>query len=266
MLCANSDAYACALTLHKFHCFALLHDLGVDAPQTWHFRPDAGWIGPTPTPGTKVIAKSTFEAWSVGVTDDSVFVVDDSCDERIEAIADSIGQPVTVQEFVSGAEVHVPVISCPERIVAPPVEVILSKAPGDGDAVMTIDDNLGEGGVTYRRFEGHDEVVERVRARALEVFELLGLEGFTRVDFRVTPGGRPRVFDVAVSPGLESYCSGATSLGHFGLDHPSYMRAVVAATLGARGLLAATATTRSRAAKTRGRAAPIAARTPADGR
>ena len=33
-----------------------------------------------------MIAKSTYESWSVGVTEESVFVVDDTCDERVAAM------------------------------------------------------------------------------------------------------------------------------------------------------------------------------------
>ena len=55
----------------------------------------------------KVIAKSTYENWSVGVTDASIFHVDDSCDARVATIAEAIGQPVTVQQFISGTEVGV---------------------------------------------------------------------------------------------------------------------------------------------------------------
>ncbi len=95
--------------------------------------------------------KSTYESWSVGVTEESIFVVDDTCEERVAAIAEEIGQSATVQEFVAGPEVCVPVFSCPEMVVTPPIEAILTKAPGDGEAVTTIDDNLRHDGVRRRR-------------------------------------------------------------------------------------------------------------------
>jgi D-alanine-D-alanine ligase len=237
LVCPNADAYGCVLTLHKFHCATILRSLGVRMPRTWHYRPDAGWIGAPPAPGTKIIAKSTFEAWSVGVTESSVFVVDDAPDQRVAALAGAIGQPVTVQEFVSGTEVYVPVLASPAPIALPPMEVLLEKAPGDPDAIMTIDDNLRPGAVTYRRYDAREEVLERLRAGALEVFRLLGLRGFVRVDFRVDGGGRPWVIDIAVSPGLELGGSGAGSLAECGFDHARFLRLVIAATLAERGLL-----------------------------
>lgn len=235
--CANSDAYACAFTLHKFHSFLVLDAIGIATPKTWHYRPPAGWIGDRPAAGTHVIAKSTYEAWSVGVTDDSIFTIDDSCEQRLESIAASIGQAVTVQEFIPGAEVCVPVLSCPERIVTPPMEAVMARAPGDPYAVMTINDNLRAGGVSHRRFEGKNRLLKRMESQALMVFEALELRGLTRIDFRVDEQEKPWVFDIAISPGVGLKSSAYLSLAELGFSHPRFMRAVVAATLATEGAL-----------------------------
>ena len=237
LLCSNSNAYACALGRHKFHYLTVLRALGIQTPLVWHYRADAGWAaGRAPHPGAKVIAKSTYEAWSVGVTEDSVFAVDDTCEERVSVIAREIGQPVTVQEFVSGREVCVPIIACPDKAVAPPVEAILAKAPGDPDAVMTIEDNLLDRGVTYRPIEG-GQALERLRATTAAVFEILQLEAFARVDFRVRDGDDPWLIDVGVSPGLSRGSSAYSSMAELGFDHASFLRLVVAATLATHNVL-----------------------------
>jgi D-alanine-D-alanine ligase len=237
--CANSNAYACALGRHKFHYFTVLSALGVRTPPAWHYRPEGGWVaGRAPEPGTKVIVKSTYESWSVGVSEDSIFSVDDSSDERVATIAGEIGQPVTVQEFVSGPEICVPVLAVPQRVVTPPVEVVLAKAPGDADAVMTIEDNLRDAAVSYRRYEGSPEVLKELVTTALDTFHILQLQSFARIDFRLDESGRAWVIDVGVSPGLSKASSAFSSLSDLGFDHPAFLRTVVAATLATRGLLA----------------------------
>lgn len=236
LMCANSDAYACALTLHKFHSFLVLAALGVSTPQTWHFDPSRGWIGDRPPTGLRVIVKSTYEAWSVGVTDESIFVVDESSDRRVTEIAEQIGQAVTVQEFIPGSEVYVSILSCPERIVMPAVEAVITRAPGDPHAVMTLDDNVRRG-VGYRLFDGPKELIDRLGRDALTVFEGLQLQGLTRIDFRVDGDGRPWVIDVAVSPGLGRKGPAFLAASEFGLDHPTFLRAVVAASIASEGQL-----------------------------
>jgi D-alanine-D-alanine ligase len=237
LLCANSDAFSCAFVRHKFHSFIVLRSLGVQTAPVWHYRVKKGWLVGRPPSGKKVIAKSTYEAWSVGVTQDSVFVVDNTTDDRVGEIADAIGQPVTVQEFVPGQEVCVPVLSCPEKIVLPPVEQVLERAPDDETAFVTIHDNLLPGAVTFRRFEGSENVYSRLNESALLVFDIFQLRGFGRVDFRIDRNGCPWVTDVAVSPGLNTGGSAFRSFAELGFDHPSFLRLVVAASLAERGFL-----------------------------
>jgi D-alanine-D-alanine ligase len=238
MACSTSNAYVCALCRHKFHYLTLLRALGVATRQTWQYQPRSGWSGgKRPAHGTKVIVKSTYESWSVGVTERSIFVVDDSCEERAGAIAEAIGQPVTVQEFVSGTEVCVPVFCCPDPVATPPVEVVVNRAPEDPDAVVTIDDGLRDGGVTYRSLRGLHDLDAQLRTLAVGVFNLLGLESFGRIDFRVDPEGKPWLTDVAVSPGLSDESSAFHSIRKIGFEHPNYLRLVIAGTLAGRGLL-----------------------------
>jgi D-alanine-D-alanine ligase len=239
MVCANSDGYACAIGMHKFHAFRLLSALGLRIPPVWQYRLGDGWVDGSPPEGMKIIVKSTYEAWSVGVTEESVFAVDDSCEERAAHIAEGIGQPVTVQKFISGPEVCVTVISCPELVVLPPMESILTKAPGDPNAIMTIDDNLNEEGISFRRFDGEAAVVNRLRDSASRIFELLQLDGFTRMDFRIDDSGQVWATDVSVSPGLEADGAAAGSFADYDFDYSRFIRAVVAGTLGSRGILKA---------------------------
>jgi D-alanine-D-alanine ligase and related ATP-grasp enzymes len=238
VICSNSNAYACALGRHKFHYFTVLRALGVLAPEVWHYRYPDGWVqGRAPAAGTKVIVKSTYESWAVGVTEDSVFLVDGDSEQKVAAISEEIGQPVTVQEFVSGTEVCVPVFGPPDPIVTPPVEIILARAPGDVDSFMTIDDNLTQGEIGYRRFDRGPEVDRQLAAAAIAAFEILELGAFARIDFRVDEEDRAWVIDVGVAPGMARHSSATYSLAQLGFDHPSFLRVVVAATLASRGAL-----------------------------
>jgi len=232
MVCSNSSAYGCALGRHKFHYFTVLQQLGVRTPATWHYRPSRGWAGDLAPPrGLRVIAKSTYESWSVGVTEDSIFVVDDSCDEHVAAIADTIGQAVTVQQFISGTEVGVPVFGGPDLLIAPPLETILTKAPGDPDAVTTIDDNLVDRAIDHRRFVGAPETMAELFAFTACAFDVLELRAFARMDFRVDDDGRAWVTDVGVSPGMSTEDVAFLSLAELGFDYRGFLHIVIGATL-----------------------------------
>jgi D-alanine-D-alanine ligase len=238
LVCSNSNAYACALGRHKFHYLTVLGALGIRTPRVWYYSDGEGWAAKTsPEPGTKVIVKSTYESWSVGVTDESVFVVDSRLDKRVAAIALEIGQAVTVQEFVSGHEVNVPVLTLPQTVAMPPVEAVLAKAPGDADAFVTITDNMTNRGLQYKAFDAPTEIIEPICKAALEVFTILELRAFGRVDFRVDANGDAWVIDVGVEPGLSVEGSASTSFAQLDFTHASFLRLVIAAALASRGLL-----------------------------
>jgi D-alanine-D-alanine ligase len=173
MMCANSNAYVSGLGWHKFHQLRLLSSLGLPVPRAWHYRLDGSWAGGmAPPAGVRVIVKSTYEAWSVGVTEASVFNVDDSLDSRVARTAAELGQAVTVQEFVPGRESYVTVLSAPERTVLPPVEAHIMRAEGDPNAIVTINDSFASDGVDHRLVED-DALASELRSLAGAAFAAL---------------------------------------------------------------------------------------------
>jgi hypothetical protein len=238
LICSNSHAYGCALGRHKFHYFTVLRHLGMRTPRTWHYRPLRGWAaGQRPPEGLRVIAKSTYENWSVGVTENSIFEVDDSLEERVAAVSEEIGQPATVQEFISGREVGVSVISTPDLFIPPPVETVLTKAPNDYDAVMTVHDNFTENAISLLPYEGSSKVMRALYEDSSRAFDWLELGSFARFDFRVDPEEQVWITDVGVAPGISGEDAAFLSIAELGFDHPSFLRIVLAATLATHGRL-----------------------------
>ena len=240
LVASNSNAYACAVGRHKFHYFTLLRALGIRTPMTWHFRLRDGWDGGVAPPsGTTVIVKSTYESWSVGVSEDSVFAYDRKQDGLIREIAASIGQDVCVQTFVSGPEVCVPVYATPERFATTPVRAILAKAPGDPNAIMTFQDVSRKDALTHSPYPEDEPGQQEMIRSAIRVFEALELGAFARIDFRVDRDGSPWVTDVGVSPGIGPGSSAFRSAHAEGLSYGEFVRVAMAATLAYRDLLPA---------------------------
>lgn len=231
LLCTGSDPYVSALVCHKFHSFLVLRALGIRAPRVWGYDTQVGWVGKRPPAGLKVIAKSTYEARSVGVTPESVFIVDSSCDARVAAIADEIGQAVTVQEFVAGMEVSVPVISCPERHILPPLQQSLERAPGDPMAFTTVEDSMRRGALSFAQLEGPASLLAELRKGASWISKALRIRGLGRIDFRVDDRDRPWVTDVAVEPGWSPAGSAFASFAELDVDYPSFLRMIIGITL-----------------------------------
>ena len=45
-------------------------------------------------------------------------------------------------------------------------------------------------------------MTRQIRTLALRTYEVLGCEGAARVDFRITPHGRPVVLEINTAPGM----------------------------------------------------------------
>lgn len=239
LICSNSTAHACAVGRHKFQYFTLLAHLGVPTPRVWHYRREAGWAGGASPPlGTRVVAKSTYESWAVGVLVETAIEVGDTFEAEVAALADMIGQGVCVQEFVAGAEVCVPAFEVDGWLCSPPVRVILKRSPHDDEAVMTFRDNLEPNAVAYESFHLTPSrllELERVTAAACVALEL---SGFARIDYRIDASGQPWVIDVGVSPGVGMASSAFASLAELGFDYGSFVRVVIAASLASAGAIA----------------------------
>ncbi len=231
----SSDAYTSSIALHRYHSFVLLRSLGVKAPEVWHYHPQRGWMGDRPAAGTKVITKSTYEAWSVGVTEDSVFFVDDSTESRLDGIAATIGQPVTLQRFISGREVCVPILALPELVTTPPIEQIIAKAPNDPDSILTLNDNFEAGAVAYVPFDGDDALMTAMADTTRRTFAIMQSDFIGRMDYRIDASGEPWLTDVAIEPGWARSAALFVSVEQLGLSYPEFLHVLMAGAIFTKG-------------------------------
>ena len=238
ILFTASNAQACVLGRHKFHYFSILRSLGLSCPPAYHYLGAGRWAGGLhPQPATRVIAKSTFENWSVGVAEDSVFDVDSDLVDRVEDIFQTIGQPVCVQEFIPGREVCIPLLEIPHLVVTPPVDVVLAKAPNDPTAFMTLDDNLTGAAISYSRSSLDDHSIDAAVALVKDAFHGLELGSFARIDVRVDEQGTPWVIDVGVCPGVSRASAAFASAELLGFAHDEFIRIALGSALASRNLI-----------------------------
>ena len=145
----------------------------------------------------------------------------------------SLALPVVIKPPADGSSVGVSKVTKPEeweealrtaRTVDPNgVALVETYIPGsewtvsvlDGKALPVIDIQARNGwygftekytsGMTNYVFPDSPEVeplLRRVQDLAVKTFEVMGLRGVGRIDFRVTPEGEPYVLEVNTSPGL----------------------------------------------------------------
>jgi D-alanine-D-alanine ligase len=212
----NSGAHASSLARHKLHANAILHSAGVRVPVTWMFKDDEWLRGAKPWSGTRVILKPAFESMSIGVDDSSVQVVDGGIEALVRERHRQYGQPVIVQEFVSGDEVGVPIARVGETYALPVVAFRQANGSLFGERARTFHVENVSHDTSFALYEAPAAQYEALQAQAVKAFDVLEMQGVGRIDFRIDSDGRAWAFDTNESPppmASTSYAFSMASLG-----------------------------------------------------
>jgi D-alanine-D-alanine ligase len=233
----NSKAHAQTLSRHKFHVHAVLRRVGVRVPGTWKF--DGRWAaGQAPSVGTKIIIKPMYESQSIGIGDDSVRVADANLDAVLRDKLGRFGQPVVVQEFVSGDEVGVPLARIGDTTYSlPPMAYRQSDGTLFGDRPKTFDDENLKHNVRHEPFAASGPLAAALDEAAVLAFDALEMSGAARIDFRIDADGRPWVFDTSESPPPTAGSSYTSSMAHLGFEVSEMLAVWLGICLHEQGLL-----------------------------
>jgi D-alanine-D-alanine ligase len=201
----GSDAYVVSLARQKFHTASILRAVGVPTAPTWCYVARRGWLnGNRPSEGTRVIVKLTYESASIGMDEASLRTVDETLPSFLDDVAKRYEQPLTVQQFVAGAEVEVPVIGLAAPFTPMAVGISINGQRALGDAFLTYDLVYAD---KYEFYPFAERYADVIAAAARQAFETLGIRGFGRIDFRIDDQGGFYAIDVATNPHIIHHSS-----------------------------------------------------------
>lgn len=159
-------------------------------------------------PGGRYILKPTWEEGSLELDEENVFAGSDQA--FIRRIAAMSRQHYFVEEFIDGREFNISILggnTGPE--VLPLAEMTFLDYPEGKPRIMGYrskwDDRSFEYSHTRRTFSrkaGDGALRQELERVCLKCWHELGLKGYVRVDFRVTPDLIPLVIDINLNPCL----------------------------------------------------------------
>ena len=233
----DSDGYSVAVSQHKFHASAILSHFGLPAAPSWWLTKQ-GWWPDKPPDGLRLIAKPTYESASIGISDDSVFTMDDTVEERLAQQLNAYRQPLTVQEFIPGFEVEVPVfdIETPRTLIAVGIELEGSRSLGH--RLLTYRQVFADQYSFYNFGEENAASADEMMEIAKRAFKSLGFSGIARVDFRVRPDGTPLIIETASKPHLTAHSSFAYAVRMAGASQSDLMKFLVGSAVRRHGITA----------------------------
>jgi D-alanine-D-alanine ligase len=190
-------------------------------------------------PTARVIVKPIWEHGSLGMDAGSVVSGADGArvilERRLRWNTEHFAE-----EFIEGREFNVALLEGSEGVQVLPIAEIVFAGLGGGrpkivcyDAKWTPDSEAYAG--TPRRFgveRDEPQLAAELTRLALACWDLFGLSGYARVDFRLDQTGAPSILEVNMNPCLSADAGFAASALEAGLSYDGLISRIVAASLG----------------------------------
>jgi D-alanine-D-alanine ligase len=211
--------------------------------------PTPAWIGPYPLhlptldSGAAVleaqrwIVKSLWEHASIGL-DDDVLVSADSTQALHQILAQrapALGSACFAEAFIEGREFNLSLLAGldgPE--VLPPAEIIFEGFDRDRPRIVGYrakwDAQSYEYHHTPRRFEfppADNRLLEELRRAAVRCWQVFGLGGYARVDFRVDARKRLWILEINTNPCLSPDAGYAAAVAQAGMPFPQVVARIL---------------------------------------
>lgn len=234
----GSSAEALRITSHKTEAKEIIQRAGLPTPD---------WIGPVPGSGEKIKGEVTSKAWiikplwehaSLGIGPDAV--VRPSSAERLFRLldkrAEALGKACFAEHFIDGREFNISLLAegnGPE--VLAPAEILFNDfeshhIPRIVDYTAKWDKSSFSYHHTPRRFvfgKENGPLIKKLEDLSRQCWDLFGLKGYARVDFRVDRNGRPWILEVNANPCLSPNAGFAAALTHAGLPFTEAVRRII---------------------------------------
>jgi len=199
----GSDALTLGMTLDKIMAKKIFISEGISTPKFFEIKTldslkDADHLK------FPLIVKPRFEGSSKGLSDSSSVADMEALKKQAGMIVDTYKQPALVEEFISGQEFTVAVVSNNPAEAFPVVQVEI-----DGSV------NLGDKFYTFARIASDrlkyvcparisDDLTKEIQDMAVRAYDSVDCLDFGRVDFRVDKFGRPYVLEINPLPSLST--------------------------------------------------------------
>ncbi len=179
----------------------------------------------TPPEGLEypMVVKSIAEEASLGITQASVVSNEQRLKERIEFMRESYGVDVIVEEYIHGRELYVGVIGN-RRLISYPVWELSFDHLSEGTLPIATEKLKWDvsfqkrNKITTHRAQGlSPELERRIGRMAKQIYKVLGITGYARMDLRLSEAGEVYVLEANPNPDLkygEDFAESAEAYGH----------------------------------------------------
>ena len=182
-----------------------------------------------------LIVKSLSEDGSRGISQASIVDTDEKLAERVAFIHERVGTAAIAEQFIEGRELYVGVLGNNRLRVLPVWELRFGSMGGQGARHIATEKVKHD--TSYQERLGIEdgpardlapEVHARIQRTAKRIYRTLGLDGYARIDFRLSADGTPYFIEANPNPEIAKSQEFATAARHDGLDYPEVLHRILA--------------------------------------
>lgn len=181
-----------------------------------------------------LIVKSLTEDSSVGIAQASLVDNDEKLAERVKFIHDRVGTDAIAEQYIDGRELYVAVLGNDRLRVLPIWELEFGdSAPGKA----RIATERVKHDIEYQERRGilqgpaadiAPELRSRIRQTVKRICRTLELDGYSRIDFRLTAEGVPYFLEANPNPEIAQIEEFASAAAEDGLTYPDLLNKILA--------------------------------------
>jgi D-alanine-D-alanine ligase len=153
-----------------------------------------------------LLVKSINVEGSIGIAQASVVHDDQKFEERVRFIHESLQTYAIAEEYIEGRELYVGVMGNLRLTTLPAWELRFDKVPEDAPRIASRKVKFDvayqkKWGITSGRAEGLPEGTDRALSKLCRrIYRILGLTGYARLDFRMSPSGELYLLEANPNP------------------------------------------------------------------
>jgi D-alanine-D-alanine ligase len=180
-----------------------------------------------------ILVKPLKEEASLGISQASFVETDAQFNERVAFIHEKLDNDVIAEEYISGRELYVSVLGNQRLTVFPIRELIFRDVPPDEPKIATYKAKWDE---SYRKrwglqngfAEGLDRsVIARIEQTARRIYRLLTIDGYARIDLRLTEKNEVYFIEANPNPMLAADEDFAQSALRADLEFPELVERII---------------------------------------
>lgn len=214
---SGCNAYVNAICSNKYHWTKILEAHNICVPPSFKWLESDKWLIENTLINDPYIIKPIYECASIGITKDSVINNKKEIEYYARKLQKKMHQPLIIQRFIEGYEVEVPVIATKNKcIVLPPVGIKRNNSKKLGKDFLSYDIVYDDNYSFYMFSEVSKKICLQIEKICKHIVNILDLEGYLRMDFRIDSNNNIYIFDINPYPHIVKHSSFSFSFRSMG--------------------------------------------------